>query len=42
MVVPPLDLVIVRLGVSPEELIPEVERFLEQVIDAFRPLLNGV
>jgi CubicO group peptidase (beta-lactamase class C family) len=39
-VVPPLDLVVVRLGVSPEALDPELERFNKQVIDAFRPLLD--
>jgi len=36
--VPPLDLVVVRLGVSPVELAPELERFSMNVIDAFRPL----
>jgi hypothetical protein len=40
MVVPPLDLVVVRLGVSPVELAPELERFSMKVIDAFRPLLG--
>jgi CubicO group peptidase (beta-lactamase class C family) len=40
IVVPPLDLVIVRLGVSPVELAEELERFHMQVIGAFRPLLD--
>jgi len=40
IVVPPLDLVVVRLGVSPVELAPELERFSKRVIDAFRPLLD--
>ncbi len=40
IVVPPLDLVVVRLGVSPVDLAPELERFHMQVIDAFRPLLD--
>lgn len=39
--VPPLDLVVVRLGVSPVELAPELEHFSMQLIDAFRPLRNG-
>jgi CubicO group peptidase (beta-lactamase class C family) len=41
IVVPPLDLVVVRLGVSPVELAPELERFSQQLIGAFRPLLDG-
>jgi CubicO group peptidase (beta-lactamase class C family) len=40
IVVPPLDLVVVRLGVSPVELQPELERFSKELIDAFRPLLD--
>jgi CubicO group peptidase (beta-lactamase class C family) len=40
IVAPPLDLVVVRLGVSPVELAPEVERFSKDLIDAFRPLLD--
>jgi CubicO group peptidase (beta-lactamase class C family) len=38
--VPPLDLVVVRLGVSPVDLEPELEPLLMRVIDAFRPLLD--
>jgi CubicO group peptidase (beta-lactamase class C family) len=41
IVVPPLDLVVVRLGVSPVELAPELERFSKELIDAFRPLLDS-
>ncbi len=37
---PPLDLVVVRLGVSPVDLQPELERFSMELIDAFRPLLG--
>jgi len=40
IVVPPLDLVVVRLGVSPIGLAPELERFSMEVIDAFRPLMD--
>jgi CubicO group peptidase (beta-lactamase class C family) len=40
IVVPPLDLVVVRLGVSPVEIAPELERFSKRAIDAFRPLLD--
>jgi CubicO group peptidase (beta-lactamase class C family) len=36
-VVPALDLVIVRLGVTPIEKAPELQRFSTELIDAFRP-----
>jgi CubicO group peptidase (beta-lactamase class C family) len=35
--VPALDLLVVRLGVTPVEKAPELERWTKQLIDAFRP-----
>ncbi len=35
-IVPALDLIVVRLGVSPVELAPTLNRWMNQVVDAFR------
>jgi len=40
-VVPALDLVLVRLGVTPIELAPALERWTQRVVDCFRPTSTG-
>jgi CubicO group peptidase (beta-lactamase class C family) len=41
-IVPGLDLIVVRLGVTPAAIAPNLNRWMKEVVDAFRPAGSGM